>query len=146
MAITPQPTLTHLTRIEKRVLACLRDIEDRVSVSQLAYYGQLDATSVNDALCELESLDLAEPCAWTLGPEVPLAVIQRTTELEQLDQLGDLERRIFQLLRKIGGGATVDELAYHTKLPSTDIIDTLSELEDRGLVTPWAWRAQRVSP
>lgn len=145
MAITQQRTLTHLTRIQKRVLACLRDIEDRVSVSQLAYYTGLDSASVTDTLCELETRGLAAPCAWTLGAEVPLAVIQGTAEIEQLADLAELQRRIFQLLRKIGGGAALDELAYHAKLPSTDIIDTLSELEDRGLVTPWAWRAQRVS-
>jgi len=48
---------------------------------------------------------------------------------------------VLTVLRRVGGGVTVPELAHKTGLAESDLIDALCDLEDQGLARPWSWTA-----
>jgi DNA-binding IclR family transcriptional regulator len=46
---------------------------------------------------------------------------------------------VLRALTRAGGALSTTELAYQTRLAPSTLQDTLAELEEHGLVTPWAW-------
>jgi hypothetical protein len=44
-----------------------------------------------------------------------------------------------QTLDKMGGGVTLRELVYQTKLPRDEVLDALIDLEERGQAAVYSW-------
>ena len=53
---------------------------------------------------------------------------------------------VLTVLRRVGGGVAVPELAYKTGLQVSVVIDALCDLEDLGLARPWSWTAVQEDP
>lgn len=47
--------------------------------------------------------------------------------------------QVLSVVKRSGGGVSVTEIVHKTDLDYPAAIDALDELEQEGLVTPWAW-------
>lgn len=66
--------------------------------------------------------------------------MKRDPDTTRRDVVDQVETALVEAtLRKIGGGVHTAEVAYHTGLSETQVIDALCELEEHGRATPWAW-------